>query len=250
MGYIYKITNQVNGKMYIGKTECIDPYDRWKGHLKASKKQECKNRPLYRAMNKYGVENFIFEPIGQFDNGQELCNKEVEYIAKYRTYIGFKDSNGYNATIGGEGSPLHNLDEQEVISIHKKNNYIIGNTAKYFGVDLKVIKKILHKYNIKWLSSLEFAEMEFLKQYGGVVQFDYDMTHVIDIFNSPRNVIDKNPDYSHKTLHLKLNPNHPTHHAYGYTWYRLYELPEEYKPLLDEYINSDNLEIDETMLDF
>lgn len=33
MGYIYKISNKINSKIYIGKTEEIDPNDRWKQHL-------------------------------------------------------------------------------------------------------------------------------------------------------------------------------------------------------------------------
>lgn len=63
MGYIYKITNKINHKMYIGKTNYADPYDRFKEHIRDSKKERCKNRPLYRAMNKYGLENFEFEVI-------------------------------------------------------------------------------------------------------------------------------------------------------------------------------------------
>lgn len=40
LGYVYKITNDINGKVYIGKTELVDPYDRWKEHLQDYKKKE------------------------------------------------------------------------------------------------------------------------------------------------------------------------------------------------------------------
>lgn len=47
MAFIYKITNDVNGKVYIGKT-LFSVEKRWKEHFKDSKKERCKNRPLYR----------------------------------------------------------------------------------------------------------------------------------------------------------------------------------------------------------
>ena len=59
MGYIYKITNNINGKSYIGKTERTIEI-RWKEHLRhiASLQDRL---PLYKAMAKYGKENFIVE---------------------------------------------------------------------------------------------------------------------------------------------------------------------------------------------
>lgn len=55
--------------MYIGKTEHINPYDRWKEHLSDRKRRRCEKRPLYSALNKYGVENFTFEVIDSADDG-------------------------------------------------------------------------------------------------------------------------------------------------------------------------------------
>ena len=53
MGFIYKITNKINGKMYIGKTEYDNPIKRWKRHIEDSKRNTDKHRPLYNAINKY-----------------------------------------------------------------------------------------------------------------------------------------------------------------------------------------------------
>ena len=54
MAFIYIITNDVNGKQYVGKTNRnIDK--RFREHISDSKKKRCEKRPLYNAMNKYGI---------------------------------------------------------------------------------------------------------------------------------------------------------------------------------------------------
>jgi len=58
MGWIYKITCIVDNRVYIGKTEEPNPYNRWKSHLKACRSKQYKSIYLYNAMNKYGIENF------------------------------------------------------------------------------------------------------------------------------------------------------------------------------------------------
>ena len=60
MPYIYKITNNINGKIYIGMTYRT-VQERWKEHQNDCNRRQAENRPLYRAMNKYGIENFSIE---------------------------------------------------------------------------------------------------------------------------------------------------------------------------------------------
>ena len=253
MGWIYKIVNQINWKMYIGKTEHDNPFKRWEEHLRDYKRPRCEKRPLYDAMKKYGVENFIFEPIGQFENGQVLCDKEKEYIALYRTYVGFKDCNGYNATLGGDGKSYLNLNDKEVISYHLNNGSVIGKTSKYFGCDEKSIAKILNNYDVDWLDFDDVIRKKFLLNYGGLVQLDRDCTRIIQIFDCPMDVREKYKDYKKTSLKNAYILGHGTNRYKNYTWYRLNELPEEYKPLLNEYyeriINDDNQEIDDLIFD-
>lgn len=85
---IYKITNKLNGKVYIGQSKNIER--RWKDHLKAKD-----NFPIHRAIRKYGKEAFTFEVILECSL-EDLNLQEQLYIKIYDSVI-----NGYNCTWGG-----------------------------------------------------------------------------------------------------------------------------------------------------
>ena len=88
MGYIYLITNKINNKKYVGKTT-KSIKERWEEHLKDSKKEKCEIRPLYRAIRKYGIENFTIEEIEKLleeEIKQELPTKEIK-VEKFDTII-------------------------------------------------------------------------------------------------------------------------------------------------------------------
>lgn len=99
MAYIYKIVNDINNKVYIGKT-CISLKIRFQEHCRDCKRRRKEQRPLYFAMNKYGVEHFRIELIEQTENPVE---REIYWIKQYNSY-----HNGYNATLGGEGKSYIN----------------------------------------------------------------------------------------------------------------------------------------------
>jgi predicted GIY-YIG superfamily endonuclease len=101
MAYIYLITNNVNNKVYVGKTE--DSIEkRFAEHCSDSKKDRCKNRPLYRAMNKYGCENFSVSLLEETDQPEI---REEYWIEQKQSY-----HNGYNATRGGDGKKYLDYD--------------------------------------------------------------------------------------------------------------------------------------------
>jgi len=93
--YIYKITNSINGKIYIGKTK--DVKNRWAKHIAMARKKV--NRYLYDAMNCYGYDNFTIEVIEECDSAS-VDERERYYICLYDTT---NKANGYNMTLGGEG---------------------------------------------------------------------------------------------------------------------------------------------------
>ena len=96
MGYIYKITNTINNKCYIGITTKKNPKDRWNGH-KRSIKYGNGCPLLVKAFIKYGLDKFTFEVIKICLN-EKLYTYEKEYIIKYRSLC----PHGYNAHPGGE----------------------------------------------------------------------------------------------------------------------------------------------------
>ena len=80
--YIYKITNCVNNKVYIGQTVQVNPKMRWYSHL-AYVRRGIKSH-LYDSMRKYGVENFVWEVIDSASSIDELNLKEQKWVEHYK----------------------------------------------------------------------------------------------------------------------------------------------------------------------
>lgn len=138
---IYKITNKVNGKVYIGQSVHIK--QRWKNHKKDAfwEKGSEYNYPLYRAMRKYGIENFSFEVLEQCQQS-ELNEKEIQYIAAYQSW----GKNGYNQCEGGN-SQAHNqklteTDVQKIILRLKSSFEPLSIIAQDFNVGLTTMYNI------------------------------------------------------------------------------------------------------------
>ncbi len=111
MAHIYKITNTLNSKAYVGRTE-KDPQERFKGHIAAARN----NGPMVisKAIRKHGVENFKFEVL-QECTAEEQYSRESYWIGKYDTY-----NNGYNSSMGGEGAGLGVKRERGAVHPHAK----------------------------------------------------------------------------------------------------------------------------------
>ena len=107
MGYIYKITNKITNKCYIGETKKSSPHLRWNEHKsKIEKGIGCP--ALQDAVKKYGIDNFTFEVlIICFD--EDRYKFEKEYIKKYNSIA----PNGYNLTTGGEGGGFYGKKHSE-----------------------------------------------------------------------------------------------------------------------------------------
>ena len=95
---IYKITNLINNKCYIGKTNNSER--RWKDHQRLAFTEGHKeyNKTLYKAMRKYGINNFVFEIIEELKDYSISGEREKYWISLYDSY-----HNGYNENEGGDG---------------------------------------------------------------------------------------------------------------------------------------------------
>lgn len=112
---IYKCTNKINGKMYIGKTYKFEK--RKREHI-----YDIGNGlPFHKALNKYGLENFDWEVIDHSKSDKEIKEKEVYWIKKLNTCIHSKNSNGYNITLGGEGGVSWN--SKPIVMFDMNGNY-------------------------------------------------------------------------------------------------------------------------------
>jgi group I intron endonuclease len=81
--HIYKITNKINHKVYIGQTVQDNPKMRWYAHLDYARKG--RKSHLYDSIRKHGVENFKWEIIDQGKTVEELNELETKWLAHYRT---------------------------------------------------------------------------------------------------------------------------------------------------------------------
>ena len=126
---IYLATNLINTKKYVGQTQHDRLEKRVQEHWKEAKSNKTKNVPFHNALLEYGLENFKFEIIEDNIDEKQIDLREQYWIAFYNTYIHAKDSNGYNVTLGGQGTHGYKFTEQD----RKK----MGEASKKYWEDLK-----------------------------------------------------------------------------------------------------------------
>lgn len=132
---IYKITNTINHKVYIGQSKNI--IRRWQAHKnRAFVPNKEYDKYLYRAFRKYGIDVFTFEIIEECAI-EKLDEREKYYILQYHSCI---DTYGYNETCGydspqyglsGDKHPNHKLTTEEVYYIRDCYNYHLNKNDVY-----------------------------------------------------------------------------------------------------------------------
>lgn len=214
---IYKITNNLNGHCYIGKSTNIS--HRWIEHKCHSKTEDC---ALYRAIRKYGIENFTFEVI-QYALPEELEELEQYYIDLYDTY---KGKHGYNETAGGEGRLKH--DYQEIVNLWQQG-YLCKDIEKIMNCCDKVVHNALISYGITEQEIDRRSKTNAI----AVTAYDSKTKKPLKVFHSLCAVNDFFKD-THAGLRIIRSLHEPLHHRYvGYYWD--YTKPEDYNlPILTD----------------
>ena len=198
MGYIYKITNTINNKLYIGKT--INTIaSRWGEHQKNFTSLR-DDMVIHKAMYKYGKEAFIIEEIEQCDNS--IINEREQYwIAYYDTY-----NNGYNSTIGGDGAPK--IDREQVVSCWH-NGMTITEICETIGTTRHTVSGILAANGVETLATKTRALGKRVEQYtlDGIFVKEYD-----SISDAARSVANATPS----NINSCCARRHTS--AYNYLW--------------------------------
>lgn len=144
MAWIYKITNLINNKQYIGYTK-YTPQHRFQEHWDQRYQDHC---ILHKAMIKYGINNFKVEGV------EEIV--ETDFIEKETYYINYFNTmrpNGYNICQGGNKPPEHfgennnksKINQQqfeELIKDLQEYNLDFGQLAKKYNLSQSQIERI------------------------------------------------------------------------------------------------------------
>ena len=169
---IYKITNKINNKCYIGQSTRIER--RWEEHLY----QTDRSSLIKYALRKYGINNFLFEVVEECKQ-EELNEREQYWIQFYNSY-----EEGYNLTLGGGGAIKYSI-EMVYEDYCKTNN--MAQTAKNIGCSVSTVRRVLREYGInnfeaqraKPVQSIDPHTLKVIKIYSSIEEAanEYNVVH-------------------------------------------------------------------------
>lgn len=149
---IYKITNTVNNKCYIGQS--VDIINRWKHHrtlaISDSSSNTRRTYPLYRAIRKYGIEAFTFEIMELCDEAQ-LNQRESYYIEQYQSD---NPKYGYNCRSRYTSRRLTQDEIKTIINLLKESALTINEIADIFYVSSTIVT-FINQGKVSYITNIE-----------------------------------------------------------------------------------------------
>lgn len=147
-GKIYKITNKLNGKIYVGQTikSLEERFQKYCCGTSAKDKYHF-NMAIKKAIRKYGKDNFTIELIEEVET-DKLNEREVYWISFYDSY-----NKGYNCTLGGQNGAtkkcsLSWTEENEVIEA-KYLGFSIKEIGEAYNIDRSTVYNIFKRHNLR-----------------------------------------------------------------------------------------------------
>ena len=239
---IYKITNKVNNKVYVGQS--INIKERWQQHIyKAfNEKEIAYNSAIHQAFRKYGIENFSFEIIEELTDVNELDNRERFWIKE----LDCLTPNGYNILVGGQayraaphvcekcGKPISNNAKlcrecyntenrkhlptsEELKKCLLDNNGNFSAVGRIYNVSSTNVAKWCKGYKMPYHSSdYKTVSQKQEKVKKQVAQIDMQTGEIINIFNNTNEAarsLGKN-----KGSHICEVCNGKLKQCYGFFW--------------------------------
>ena len=204
MPYIYKITNLINNKVYVGKTSHINLNQRFQEHIQDSRKKHREKRPLYDAFNKYGIENFQIELLEKVADDALAVQQEQYWIKQLNSYIGFPNSNGYNATLGGDGTRIY--DYTLLANAYKLLGTITAVCLKY-GCDPDTVRQACQENNVL-ITQYHSKRIQRIDKNGNIVEYN-------SVSEAAKDFPNKAKETARKNISRALNKQQT---GYGYIW--------------------------------
>lgn len=209
MGCIYKITNLVNNKIYIGFTT-KSKEDRWKRHISSMNNKKYASSLLYKAIKKYGKENFKIEELlsGNYSKN-ELSELEKQYIKNLNSF----SINGYNLNEGGQGGNMYirTKEIKEKISKtllgHSYNKGIPKTSDHKIKLKEANLKLIENGYRLPFCKYVYQYDLKgnFINRFNTVTEaakfFNISKNKLLNISNE----IDYHPEFRFKISKEELN---------------------------------------------
>lgn len=214
MFIIYKITNLINQKVYIGKT-CRSIEIRWKEHRSRAKNGS--SFYLHNAIQKYGENNFKIEAIDYADNENKINELEQYWIDFYSSN---KKDNGYNLTNGGEG--IKKYDWEEFRTLWDKG-YSIKEISQIYQCERHTVSDALKEYpNYSYKESLKRSSAS--KK--AIDKYDFNK----NLLKTYSSILEAAKDVGGSEATISKCIKNHTYSALGYFWnYHGEKLPEDTK---------------------
>lgn len=254
MAYIYKITNTINDKIYIGYTS-RSPHVRLSEHIITArhlgKYKDLKdgNQPTYlhNAMLKHGGENFEVETLQEINEGDGWGDLEKYYILKYNSN---SKNIGYNLTEGGENPPIQygesnvrasltNEDFEDVIQLLREGVLTQREISEKHQVHRTTIERInagairyneKYNYPIRKKSPFELSALDIARLLVVTVLPYYLIAEILEINKATVGKVNRGDH--HRSLFPRLRFPIRDNISYNSQFYRMEKLEAlEYRKL-------------------